>query len=257
MIDAARYFDRCATLISQYELAVRAVDGFHGDEAAIQSLLDEELDDLRDVIANSFNWQSELYDHWVFSEQGAESFLKKAKVGVCERLGEVHLRIRQNHVVLMVTFLNACLEDIHRAILREEPTLLRWDRKIPLSRVLSSSTEKILEEEIEREIVRIAQQPVSARASYFAETLNLSWYGDPIVHMFEEASNLRDDILHENPDAKVTELDLSNARMVSIAVPLACISQASIPYPNVFTPLGEFNEEIRALLVSEGRLFGR
>ena len=72
--------------------------------------------------------------------------------------------------------------------------------------------------------------------------------------MFEEANSLRDRILHEEPDAQVTELDLSNVRMVGIALPLACITQASVLYPLPFNPLGESNEEIRKIMISEGRL---
>jgi hypothetical protein len=145
------------------------------------------------------------------------------------------LRLDQNYLILTVALFETLMKDIHRAILRQTPTLLRGDRLIHLGAIVAKGTEAIIEEEIEREVLAIDRKSVQERVRYFDERLRVSWGPSEVVDHLVRIVGLRNRILHEEPDEPVPADVLSNlAGWVLVVSGFAC-QDVDKHYPSVMT----------------------
>jgi hypothetical protein len=175
-----------------------------------------------------------LKEHWAFTAEGTQKYFDSRKERIPEDLGKVENRINQNELIMRVTLLEGFLKEIHREVLRQKPALLRSDRQIPLGRLVALGPEKILEEEVEREVQSVDRKSIGDRAKYFLERLSIDWFDGTIVPLMEWAFGQRNEILHFNPDAEVSSKDLGRASVVGSAVPWVSVAQAAILYPGGF-----------------------
>ena len=130
----------------QFDLAMRAVEGFLNSDEAVDRYLTDELRSMQaftEEAAKSSGFDPK--QHWAFSEEGSSKYLQGTKENLPKRLDEVRNRIRQNKLVLVVTAFESFMKDIHREVFRQNPTLLKPDRQIPLGKVVSTSKEEIVE----------------------------------------------------------------------------------------------------------------
>ena len=255
MIDGKTYWSRFSSINMQFDFAMRALDGFKGSDEAVENYLTDEMHSLRKMLGEvSKDRGVDPSKHWAFSEDGSKKFLDSVKTGLPTRLEEVVNRIRQNKLILMVTLLEAFLKDIHREVLIQNPSLLRADRQIPLGKLVTQPFTQIISEEIEREVQSLDRQSLKQRAEYFDKRLNISWFDGKIVPLVEPITELRNTILHENPDTPVSESDLELALVVCAALPMGCVMQAAVIYPKGFK-WGDTNlDGIKAIMEKQGRL---
>jgi hypothetical protein len=255
MIDGQDYMNRLTDIHIQFDLAMRAIKGFHGSNEAIQKYVSDEIQSLREILGNSSKSQGlDINDHWAFSEEGSKKYMDSVKENLSTRLEEIVNRLRQNNLILMVTVMESFLKDIHREILRRDPKLLKADRQIPLGKLLSQSTQEIIDEEIEREVHSFDRKSVKQRAEYFDKRLNISWFDGTIIPLVEPVINLRNKILHENPDEVVSEGNLKLSHLVCIALPMGCVMQAAVLYPDRFKWGDSDLDGMKEILKKQGRL---
>src|SRR5688572_12485207 len=171
MIDGDAYMSRFTGIYLQFDLAMRAVDGFKGSKEAIEKYVGEEMQELRAMLGEVSKPSGfDIGKHWAFSEDGSKNYIESLKAHLPSQLDLVVNRIRQNKLILLVTLLESLLKDVHREVLRHNPGLLKADRLIPLGKLFAGSSASIIEEEIEREVQIMDRKSVKEKADYFDKT---------------------------------------------------------------------------------------
>jgi len=255
VIDGQSYFERLAGISAQFDLTLRAIKGFRGSNEAVREYLADDLASLRGFLTEGAKETGfDFAAHWVFSEDGSAKYLDGVKAALPAQLETVLNRLRQNHLILLVTCLEAALKEIHRAILKKEPRLLKADRQIPLGRLTSQPLSEIIDEEIEREVQSLDRKSIADRAEYFDKRLNVSWFDGTIVPLAEPVFNLRNTILHEDPNAKVSESNLRLAQVVCFSLPLGCIMQAAVLFPDTFKWGNTSLRGMKEIMKKQGRI---
>jgi hypothetical protein len=254
MIDGRDYLDRFVGINLEFELALRALDGFKGSEDAIRKYANEELASLQTIIGGAQIAGFSPEKHWAFSPEGSGKFLDSVRAGLPSMLEQVVNRLRQNKLVLRVTHLESALKDVHREVLRSNPQLLRSDRQIPLGKLVSQPIQDILDEEIEREVQSMDRKTLEQRAEYFDTRLNITWFDGTIVPLMKPLFDLRNKVIHGDSVTCVSKGDLLLADTVCMALLWCCILQAAVLYPNSFKWGDTETEGMKGIMKQQGRI---
>jgi len=254
MIDGENLLKRFTSIHMQFELALRAVEGFKGSKEAVDKYSAQELDELRKLITEAPSKDFDPSKHWAFSPDGADRYLKGLKEHLESQLADVVNRLRQNRLILLVTFAETFLKDVHREVLRQNPKLLKADRQVPLGKLVATSAEDIVNEEIEREVQSLDRKTLKEREAYFDKHLNINWFDGKILPLVEPVFGLRNRILHEDPDTRVSEQDVKLAHVVCLALPMGCLMQAAVLYPKGFQLKNFDPAGMKAVMEKQGRL---
>ncbi|MCI0331086.1 MAG: hypothetical protein L0196_09125 [candidate division Zixibacteria bacterium] len=232
MIKENQYIDRFAITCFQFGLAEKVFDDFQSKEKNLHRMGQQELKRFTDIVSK-FAKESELetFKNWALSKEAKETF-KSVYEEVFSH--DLKNRLYQNRLILQVALIESALKDIHREVLRQKPTLLREDRQIPLGKLVALGPDRIIEDEIEREVQSLDRKTVKEKYIYFDEKLNLDWFEGSIVSLFETIVDTRNKILHEDPDLKVDNTHIALANLVGMSLPEWCILQAIILYPGGF-----------------------
>lgn len=235
MISWEEYFDRIVSVHLQFDLTRKALASFQDTPVSVQKYLEGELEEFRRLILEGREDQpDQLKQHWAFTPEGTEKYFEGLKKSIPERLSEVENRINQNEFIMRLTLFEGFMKDFHREVLRQKPELIRADRQIPLGRLIAVGKDQLIEEEIEREIQSLDRKNVEDRARHFREQLGIDWFDGTIVPMLKHVLDLRNTILHDNPDEKVEKVDIGVAHLVCFAIPWVSVAQAAVLYPHGF-----------------------
>ncbi len=250
------YFDRTLSVGIQFELARNAIFTFTKTPEAIKKYSEKEFNDLKEMLKEHFDESGKSpADHWVFGKEGFGEYLKGVQSVVPKQLEKFTNSLNQSELILRVSLFEIFMKDIHRQALGEKPSLIKADRKIPIGRVLSLGFKKVIEEEIEREVNSLDRVSVEDKARYFKEKLGIDWFGGHAVPLLKHVIEVRNSILHEEPERIVNEiLDLGLATMMCIAIPFASVAQAAVLYPKSFMMIkGMKKSEVRKLMRLNGQ----
>ncbi len=143
----------------------------------------------------------------------------------------------RSQLLLAVAHFESFLKDIHEGILWCRPSILalrNTNRHITREDLFTKGYEKVLETEICREIDDVDRMPVKKRATYFTETLALSWGDEDLIKEIGAASDVRNEISHENPDKVISEEFVSGAILAIKKVVKTCIFAATRSHPMQF-----------------------
>lgn len=244
MLSWEEYFNRIVSVQLQFDLAKKALVSFKSTPEAIEKYLEGELEEVRNLILKGKEDQAgQLKKHWAFTPDGTKRYFEVLKKNIPDWVAKVENRINQNKFIMSVTLFEGFMKDIHREILKQRPTLLKLGRQVPLGKVINSDKEDIVNEEIEIEIQSLDRKSVEERAKYFRKRLGIDWLDGTIVPLLRRVLELRNHILHVNPDEEIKKLDIVLAHMVCIVIPLVTIAQAAILYPGGFTMVQGLDEE--------------
>lgn len=255
MIDGQDYLSRFTTITMQTDLALRPVNGFLDSNEAVDAYLNEELESIRQFTidaAKSVDFDPK--EHWAFSDEGSEKYIKGIKETLPKKLDEVINHIRQNKILLLVAVFESFMKDIHHEILRANPTILKADRKIPLGKIIAKPIEELLEEEIEREVQILDRKSIEKKYEYFDKRLNIDWFEGTIIPLMKPVFELRNKISHEDPDIIVTDNILNMTHLVTYSLPTMCMMQAAVLYPESFKYGGTNLDELKEIMVQQGRI---
>ncbi len=87
--------------------------------------------------------------------------------------------------------------------------------------------------EIEREVQSLDRETVQKKADYFRKRLRINWFDGTIVPLLEDVIDVRNEILHENPERPITSSEILLLRITTLAVPFASVMGAHALYPTV------------------------
>jgi len=233
MIDANQYLLRLMSVIEQFKLAKRMVSTFSASSGDLAAIVNEESLALQNQfdrlsVPNVSEEIAQRREHLV------QKYSQQLQAELPNRIAHVGNRLNQNELILLVALFEAQMKDIQREILRQEPALLKPDRMIPLGRIVAVGRDAIVEEEIEREVQEVDRKSVADRAQYFERRLRIDWFGGHVVSIVKESLDLRNRVIHAEPDLQVSDTDVDTARWVTFAVPYYCCLRASERYPVAF-----------------------
>lgn len=252
MINWEQHSDRISSVHLQFRLARKALASFGDTPEAIEKYIEGELESLRQMVSEVQEKHPELLkgnSNWVFTAEATEGFPEVIKGTIPEGLSALENRINQNELIMYLTLFEIFMKDFHREVLRQKPELLRADRQIPLGKLTALGEQQVIEEEIEREIQSLDRKSVEDRARYFRERLGIGWQDGTILPLLKGVLDLRNKILHQDPDARVEEDDIALARLVCHSIPWACVAQAAVLYPGGFKMIeGLDPEKAKSLL---------
>ena len=244
MLSWEEYFDRIVSLQLQFNLARGVIASFRKTPEAVKDYMDQDLEDWRKLITEGAKIAGEeLKDHWAFTDEGTKSYFDSARKRIDDDLKKVENRLNQNQLIMRVSFLEGFIKEIHREVLRQQPTLLKSDRQVPLGKLLAVGQEKIFEEEIEREVQSLDRKSIEDRCKYFLDKLSIDWFDGKIVPLMQRVFDKRNDIIHLDPNTDVTYNNLRLASLVGIAVPWVSIAQAAVLYPKGFKMIENLDPE--------------
>jgi hypothetical protein len=163
-------------------------------------------------------------------------------------------RLDQNQLILIVALFETFIKDIHRVILRHDPKILKPDRKVLLGHLVAVGFDAIIAEEIESEVAARDRESVRKRAEHFRDRLHAPWGPPELVDAADRATELRNRILHEEPDAKVSPEDLKDAAAAVLFIP-GFVCQALVEqYPDAFNPQDRISLSGRPWVIAYNRL---
>lgn len=250
MLSWEEYFDRIVSVQLQFDLARKALVSFQDKPEAVERYIEGELEEVRkSIIKENEDQTDQLKQHLAFMREMTESYFNSVKASIPARVAEVENRLNQNEFISLVTLFEGFIKDIHRQVLRQKPELLRADRQIPLGRVIAIEKEKLIEEEIEREVQILDRKNVEEKVKYFRERLRIDWFDGTIVPLLARVLELRNVILHVDPNKKIEVLDIGLANTVCFTIPWVSVAQAAVLYPSGFKMIEGLDEgKAKALL---------
>lgn len=254
MISWEDYNKRSVDIFIQFDLAKKAISGFRDTPEALKTFAEMELENLRKSMQDYFEKKGENpQKSWMYDQTKVVTYIEGTIESIHSRLEEVENRLKQNHLILLVTLFESFMKDIHKEVLTQNPKLLNPDRKIPLGRAVSEGLDKIIEEEISREVHSLDRKSIEERCQYFKERLSIDWSFDgtaiPLIKSILEARNT---ILHENPDLKIERFNLQVAMSICMGIIMVTVVQAHLLYPESFESpdkSGKLTEHFKKLLM--------
>ena len=253
MISWEQYFDRIVSLHLQFDMGSKAVSGFSSTPEAVEKHLESELEAFRKMAREGAERDGvDASGSWVYTTEGAEKYLNELRTTLPSRLRDFENRLRQNELVLRVAIFEAFMKDLHREVLRQEPSILKSDRQVPLGKILSAGLDVVLADEIEREVQILDRKSVSEKARYFLERLGIDWFDGKIVPFLERVIKVRNRIMHEDPDYKIKDEDIGTAQVVCFSIPWVTVIQAAVLYPGGFTQVeGITPDEVKRIFLKK------
>jgi hypothetical protein len=250
MITWEDYFQRMVNLKAEFYVATAAIAGWADSQEALDKYSTEQLEDLRTM----FREHGGHDDAWVFTdEQRIASYLDAVKADAPQKLPALSSRLAQHEYILQVTIFESFIKSIHRAILRAHPSLLKHDRTIELGRLVAQGKEEIIDVEIEREIQILDRKDVKEKDKYFRNRLGINWLDGTAGPLLADAIDLRNIMLHEDPNREVTPNDTLILVTSTSSVSFATVAGAAILYPTVCALPTNLSQESAQKFVSAAR----
>ena len=217
------YFDRVIAVAEQFWLARFSLANFRDDPDAIARYLDEQRALLSFSISALANFS--------LAEKSIELLIEHRRPK-SRHLADAENRLNQNELTLLVALFESEMKNIHREILRVDPKRLREDRQVPLGKLVALGYDVVLAIEIEREIEHLDRESVGNRATYWKDRLEIPWQQE-LVPLVKMVSDLRNTILHDNPDLRITEDEIAWANVIP-TVPALAFTAAQSWYSDRF-----------------------
>jgi hypothetical protein len=239
MISWDNYLKRLTSVSVEYDLARRTIVSFRGNQETLNNFAKERFEDLKKAdISYRERFGTDTNPTWIPDESEVQSWLQSYIQTLPQTFEEIENRLNQNELIMKVTLFEIFLKDVHREILKQKPNLLSPNKTIPLGKLIAQGYQKVIEEEIDRAIDSLDRKNIRERAEYFKNNLSVDWtFEGHILPIVEHVFDLRNKILHEEPDRKVGEEDVFHAMTIAMTISLIVIAQCAVLYPDGFERL--------------------
>lgn len=232
MINLNNYIERIIGMYLQYRFATEAMDRLHADDWGLSKYIEWETDFVSEFLKNLSSIPGIVKSKYRTDLQKLSEYWKEK---LTENIGKAYLPNKQNFIIISFATFESFLKDIHREILFKEPKLLNPDKKIELGRLAAAGYDKIIEEEIENKVQSLDRKSIQDRAKYFKEHLGIPWSEDPdLINQVSDLNDLRNRILHENPDEEVSEETIESSLFLLIVIPSTLYICSRQKYIGVF-----------------------
>ena len=235
---------RINSIDSQYQIALSAFDLYQEkEETSLTNMFEKRkatFSDYLEKLKKEKAEKKETFDEEALKRQYYEfSGFHRHFLSYPKRQAEqLKNSMRQNSLIFILSTFEIFLNDLIRHILTQRPTLLNSDRKIEIGRLISSGFETLIKEEVERQVYLLDRKSIKDRSFYFHEHLKLPWGKDSSsVDIIIKTNDIRNDIVHKDPDLIVKESDLSSALNTCKSVVLYLMVGFIKNYKDISAPL--------------------
>jgi hypothetical protein len=235
---------RLNSVESQYEIALSAFDLYQKEkETSIYEMIEKRnviFSEHLEKIKNEKAENNEKFDEIEFKKECYAIFgLHKGLLSYPkEQAEQLKNSIRQNSLIVSLSTFEIFLNDLVRHILSNIPTLLSSNRKIEIGRLVSLGSDKVIMQEVERQVYALDRKSIFDRADYFQSHLKLSWGKDSdCINIISRINEIRNDIVHKDTDLKVNEADFKEAVKICKSVVLNLMINFVKHYKDISAPL--------------------
>lgn len=219
------YMKRIFDIYQQYQITVEALDRFGADKDGLRSFIEEQA---KSIALKSFTrqWGKDFLDH--FDKQ--------------------YNTLKQNVLIISFAIFESFVKDLLRDILFESLYTMRPgrkhqdkikkilepnDRKMILDCLSKFGLDKTIHEQVEDEVKKMSKD-FKEWPGYFSNRTGISWPKDKKWERLIELKGLRNDIIHELPDKKVSDKDLDEAFELFLAIATELMGKIVKKYPDIF-----------------------
>lgn len=206
---------RLNSIYDQYKIALFAFDLYQKkEEAKLNSILEKRKAEFLtyiETVKKEKLKNKERFDESAFKNNyGGQFFMHEGLLSYPEQQADqLKNSIRQNSLITMFSTFEIFLTDLLRHILANRPRLLNLNRKVEIGRLITVGTEKLILEEVERQIYSIDRKSIFDKANYFKTHLKICWDKDSNnTKVINRINDLRNDIVHKDTALTVNEEDL-------------------------------------------------
>lgn len=235
---------RLNSIEEQYEIALFAFDLYQKEkEAELSDLMEKrkaEFFKYIELIKKEKAEKNEKFDESKFKKYYGPLFgiYEEMLLYPGKQADQLKNSIRQNSLILTLSTFEIFLNDLLRHILLNRPNLLSPNRKIEIGRLITDGVDKVISEEVERQVYTIDRKSIFDRADYFKTHLKLYWGKDSNhIEIFNKINNLRNNIVHRDTDLMVSEEDLKEALRVCKAIVIQLMIDSMKHYKDIIAPL--------------------
>lgn len=248
MISWDTYFDRIVAIHLDFAAARKALRAFEATPEAVTAFARAEINELGLRISKGSSETPAI------PTERFEQLLQNSIRRTPDLMKGVEKRLRQHELLLRIATYESFMRDVHRAVLQDDPSLLRSDRKVELGRLVAMGRDAVIQEEIDREMFGLDRKGVQETAEYFRERLYIDWsFGGTVLPILEEILRRRNIILHEDPECDVPEEWLRAFAAILTAIPWLAVAQGAVLYPNTFQLPELMKREDAEKLVSKNK----
>jgi hypothetical protein len=248
MVDGDQYVERITSVMKQFKMVREALNTLE-DPAKLAAVADEEVSSTRKVLSEMFRKSLALKGRptesaavtaeqtsssHTFVDQYFETIRNEAMSSFLRQVEDARNRVNQNELILLVALFEMQMKDIHREVLRLDPSLLNADRQVPLGRIIAEGSEAVIRLEIEREVQSMDRKSLAERATHFQQRLRIDWPDNPDVSAVRRVVEARNRVLHEDPGMTVSDDQLQEVLLVALFLPFHCCRQCVERYPAGF-----------------------
>ena len=233
MINLNNFIERIIGMFLQCRFATEAMNRLDGDDSGLSEHIERESKEITEFLGYISSFRGVVKKRYLSADiqKLTEYWANK----LSNDISKAYTANNQNFIIMGLAIFESFLKDVHRAILFKEPKLLGADRKIDLGRLVDSGYIKIIEEEIERKVVSLDRKSIQDRAKYFAEDLKIPWSdGDELIEQVSDLNDLRNRILHENPDEEVSSDKILSALLLLIVIASTLFFRGRKIYTGIF-----------------------
>ena len=235
MINPDAFLRRIGEIAAQRNLAEHALESLLMNAEAIDDFASTQIEMIQEALLKGKKLVSfDVKQSWPFSAKGIESFKSGSKSTLPLQVDNLRNRLRQNQLILYHAVTESFLKDIHREILRQDPSLLKPERKIEFQEVLNREKAEIIQGEIESAVVSLDREKPRKRINKLVEMLDIDWIEKKDIEQWENVNDLRNKIMHEDQDLKLTEEILDFTFVICMNLPIALVVKGTVKYPNGF-----------------------
>lgn len=235
---------RLNSIDDQYEIALFAFDLYQKEkEVELSDMMEKrkaEFLKYLEVIKKQKAEKNEKFDESAFKRNYGVPF------GIHEGMlsypgkqaDQLKNSIRQNSLIITLSTFEIFLNDLLTHILANRPNLLSPNRKIEIGRLINVGADKVISEEVERQVYAIDRKSIFDRADYFKTHLKLCWGKDSNhIKTINRINDLRNNIVHKDTELQVSEEDLKEALRVCKAIVFQLMMDSMKHYKDIIAPL--------------------
>jgi len=211
------YAEKIGQLHESWRLAIRAIKGFIENDTAFDSYLFEDYNDFIKILTETAELNGknitdfpsyQLYDDFKVSRAPYRK----------DQIEEIIEHINSSFYITFFAVLEDQLKMAIRVLLWDNPTILDSQRTVPLGKLLMEGYEKVVSDEIERQIAILDRKNIGERLNFMNSTFGIDLFGEPGIYFVNKLNNKRNELLHEKPGIGITSSETTEAFFFAFAI---------------------------------------
>lgn len=251
-LSSDKFIRRVIRLLQAWELSIRAVDSFRNSSELLDKYLDDQNTEVMDRLTSAARKAGEEITQ-LPSYRAFQNFRPEEVKLLHTQLDGVIENIHAAYLINFAAILEDHIKQCARVLLLDNPLLLDAQRQVPLGKLISIGSNKIITQEVERVVQSLDRKSVSERVEFFNKSFGIDFFGQPGNKLLVLLVERRNQLLHEEPGSGVSKSEAEFAYFTCLSIGTWLILQIDAVAPELvedeeaFTT-GSKNEDILQVL---------